>query len=45
MPAVLVEMGYLTNPEESKRLRDKNYQKKIARSVIKGIHEYASSKD
>ncbi|TGM31611.1 N-acetylmuramoyl-L-alanine amidase [Leptospira biflexa] len=45
MPAVLVEMGYLTNPEESKRLRDKSFQKKIARSVIKGIHEYASSKD
>nr|WP_208739887.1 N-acetylmuramoyl-L-alanine amidase [Leptospira bandrabouensis] len=45
MPAVLVEMGYLTNPEESRKLRDKTYQKKIARSVIKGIHEYASSKD
>ncbi|MCW7466086.1 N-acetylmuramoyl-L-alanine amidase family protein [Leptospira levettii] len=45
MPAVLVEMGYLTNPEESKKLRDKTFQKKIARSVIKGIHEYASAKD
>ncbi|MDF3819202.1 N-acetylmuramoyl-L-alanine amidase [Leptospira sp. 96542] len=45
MPAVLVEMGYLTNPQESKILRDKNFQKKIARSIIKGIHEYASFKD
>ncbi|TGN20175.1 N-acetylmuramoyl-L-alanine amidase [Leptospira idonii] len=45
MPAVLVEMGYLTNPKESKILRDKNFQKKIARSIIKGIHHYASSKD
>lgn len=45
MPAVLVEMGYLTNSEESKILQNKDFQKKIARSVIKGIHEYASSKD
>jgi len=45
MPAVLIEMGYLTNPEESKILKDKNFQKKIARSIIKGIRSYASSKD
>jgi len=45
MPAVLIEMGYLTNLEESKILKDKNFQKKIARSIIKGIRNYASSKD
>lgn len=45
MPAVLIEMGYLTNLEESKILKDKNFQKKIARSIIKGIRTYASSKD
>ncbi len=45
MPAVLIEMGYLTSPGESKILQDKSYQKKIARSIIKGIHKYASSKD
>jgi len=45
MPAVLVEMGYLTNLEESKLLQNKDFQKKIARSVIKGIHEYANAKD
>jgi len=45
MPAVLIEMGYLTNLEESKVLKDKTFQKKIARSIIKGIRTYASSKD
>ncbi|WP_411822165.1 N-acetylmuramoyl-L-alanine amidase family protein [Leptospira sp. 'Mane'] len=45
MPAVLIEMGYLTSPTESKILQDKSFQKKIARSIIKGIHKYASSKD
>ncbi|MCZ8158005.1 MAG: N-acetylmuramoyl-L-alanine amidase [Leptospira sp.] len=45
MPAVLIEMGYLTNPDESTILKDKNFQKKIARSIIKGIRQYATSKD
>jgi N-acetylmuramoyl-L-alanine amidase len=29
-PAVLVECGFLTNPEEEKQLRDSTYQKKLA---------------
>ncbi len=45
MPAVLIEMGYLTNLDESKYLKDKTFQKKIARSIIKGIRSYAESKD
>ncbi|GBF49632.1 N-acetylmuramoyl-L-alanine amidase [Leptospira ryugenii] len=45
MPAVLIEMGYLTNPEESKLLKDKSFQKRIARSIIKGIRGYAQTKD
>ncbi len=45
MPAVLVEMGYLTNSGESKSLKDKEIQKQIARSIIKGIRSYSDAKD
>lgn len=38
--AVLVECGFLTNPEEELRLNDENYQKKIAWSIYAGINAF-----
>jgi N-acetylmuramoyl-L-alanine amidase len=38
--AVLVECGFLTNPEEEIRLNDAIYQKKIAWSIYSGIIGY-----
>lgn len=37
MPAVLVEMGYLTNAAEAKRLNTASYRDKICRSLADGI--------
>lgn len=40
MPAVLIEVGFLTNPEEEKLIQTEEYQNKIVKSVIKGIENY-----
>ena len=40
MPAVLVEIGFVTNPREEKRLRDSKYRDEIARAIFSGITEY-----
>ncbi|WP_262675934.1 N-acetylmuramoyl-L-alanine amidase [Paenibacillus sp. J5C2022] len=40
MPAVLLESGYLSNPEEAKKLFDKNKQKDIVQAIVKGVKEY-----
>lgn len=40
MPAVLVECGFLSNPEEAKLLSDDEYLKKIALTVYLGISGY-----
>ena len=39
-PGVLIECGYLSNPVERNLLRDKKYQQKIAKSIVKGITNY-----
>ena len=40
IPVVLLEMGYLTNPEDEKKLSDTNYQALIADGIVEGILEY-----
>jgi len=40
MPAVSVETGYLTNPEERGKLVDPAYQAKIAEGIFAGIREF-----
>lgn len=40
MPAILVEVGYLSHPGESRRLKDATYQKKIARALAHGLLEF-----
>ncbi len=40
MPAVLVEMGYLTNAAEAQRLNSAAYRDKICRSLADGIITY-----
>ncbi len=40
MPAVLVEVGFISNPTEAKRLVNKNYQKKLAIGLADGIERY-----
>ena len=33
-PAVLIECGFLSNPEEAKLLAEENYQKKLALAIL-----------
>ena len=40
MPAILVEVGYITNSTESSRLRSEAYLKRAASSIVKGIDSY-----
>lgn len=37
MPAVLIEMGFLSNAGERERLSDKDYQEMLARQIAEGI--------
>ena len=40
MPAVLVEIGYITHPVEGKKLFDEAYQKALANGIANGIDGY-----
>ena len=40
MPAVLIEMGYLTDPTESHRLTTAEYRETLCRSFAQGIVQY-----
>ena len=39
-PAVLIECGFLTNPDECAKLSDKEYQKELSFAIVCGIIEY-----
>ncbi len=41
MPSVLVECGFLSNPDEAEKLNTKKYQEKIAHAIYCGIAKYA----
>lgn len=40
IPAVLLEMGYLSNRQEEKLLQQKSYRKKLAGSAVEAIDKY-----
>ncbi|MNO44905.1 Germination-specific N-acetylmuramoyl-L-alanine amidase precursor [compost metagenome] len=42
MPAVLVEVGFLSHPQESALLGDDVYQRKVATSIFRGILRFTS---
>ncbi len=42
-PSLMIECGFLSNPEEAARLTDKNYQKLVAFTVFTGINEFVGS--
>lgn len=39
-PSILVECGFLSNPQEEKLLLSEDYQEKIARAICEGVTEY-----
>ena len=40
VPAALIEVGFITNPDERVQLQSPEYQKKIADAIVKGIVDY-----
>jgi N-acetylmuramoyl-L-alanine amidase len=40
MPAILIEVGFVTNPKEERRLRDGKYRDDIAHAILSGLAEY-----
>src|SRR5207249_2211588 len=45
MPAVLIEIGFVTNPKEERRLKDSQYRDEIARAILAGLAEYKKKYD
>jgi N-acetylmuramoyl-L-alanine amidase len=45
MPAVLVEIGFISNPQEEQRLRDDGFRDRIARALVAGVAAYKRSYD
>jgi N-acetylmuramoyl-L-alanine amidase len=44
MPAILVETGYITHPQEGEKLLKSTYQKLLAEGIADGIEQYLSNK-
>ena len=45
MPAILIEVGYLTNPAEEKNLRSNRFLMNVATEISKGIEDFLSRTD
>ena len=43
-PAVLLELGYMSNFDENQRIRNDAYQNKLVKGIVKGIQQYYASK-
>ncbi|MFQ3323043.1 MAG: N-acetylmuramoyl-L-alanine amidase [Pseudomonadales bacterium] len=43
IPSILVETGFISNPQESRRLNSSSYQHKMADAIYTGIHQYFKS--
>ena len=40
VPSILVETAFISNPSEERKLRDPNWQKKMARTIADGVQDY-----
>ena len=45
MPAVLLEMGYLTNPEQEKQLSAADFQNTLVQALVDAVTKYREAKD
>ena len=45
MPAVLVETGFISNPEERVLLTDPGYQGKVADAIVEGITAFLNAEE
>ncbi len=42
MPAILVEIGYLTHSDDARRLKSRKYLERLADGIAQGVEEYKS---
>ncbi len=40
IPSILIETAFISNPEEEKRLRDEDYQDRLADAMLRGLQRY-----
>jgi len=40
IPSALIELGFITNPEDAKRLRTSRYRKELAETLARGLLQY-----
>ena len=40
MPSILIETGFISNPDEARRLAQAEHQNKVARAITTGIEQY-----
>ena len=40
IPSILVETGFISNPQESKKLATRSYQKRMAQAIHRGIRDW-----
>jgi N-acetylmuramoyl-L-alanine amidase len=45
MPAVLVELGFLSNPEEEQRLLDPEYQHQLTEALVRAITRFRTQRE
>jgi len=45
MPAILVEAGFISNADEARRLKAKDYQDEIARSISDGVRRFIDERE
>lgn len=43
-PSILVEVGYMTNDKERKRLFTSSYQEEIAEGIVEGVNKYLDNR-
>lgn len=44
IPSILIETGFISNPREAKRLREPQYQQKLAHAIKLGVRRYFMKK-
>ncbi len=40
VPSMLVEIGFISNPNEERNLRDPAYQERMAKAIMGGVHKF-----